>query len=100
MRVSVVGTGYVGLVTAACFAEAGHSVVCVDNSPVRVSQVLAKQAPFHEPGLPALLSSVELDATQDLARAVRDTDVTLICVGTPFDGARIDLSYVEAVAAS
>jgi UDPglucose 6-dehydrogenase/GDP-mannose 6-dehydrogenase len=100
MRVSVVGTGYVGLVTAACFAEAGHSVVCVDNSPIRVSQVLAKRAPFHEPGLPALLAAVELDATQDLARAVRDTDVTLICVGTPFDGTRIDLSYVEAVAAS
>lgn len=99
MRVSVVGTGYVGLVTAACFAEAGHSVVCVDNSPTRVAQVLAGEAPFHEPGLPELLASVSLGATQDLAQAVLDTDATLICVGTPFDGARIDLSYVETVSA-
>jgi UDPglucose 6-dehydrogenase len=99
MRVTVVGTGYVGLVTAACFAEAGHTVVCVDNSPSRVAQVLAKQAPFHEPGLLSLLESVSLGATLDLAAAVLDTDMTLICVGTPFDGKRIDLSYVEAVAA-
>ncbi len=61
--------------------------------------MLAKQAPFHEPGLPSLLKSVDLDATTDLAKAVRDTDMTLICVGTPFDGKQIDLSYVETVAA-
>jgi UDPglucose 6-dehydrogenase len=99
LRVSVVGTGYVGLVTGACLAEAGHEVVCVDLSAGRVAMVNNRQAPFHEPGLPELLEGAGLTATTDLDAAVKDTDVTLIAVGTPFDGARIDLSYVETVAA-
>lgn len=99
MRVAVVGTGYVGLVTGAIFAEAGHEVSCVDQSEDRVAMVNAKAAPFHEPGLPELLASTSIRATLDLDEAVRAADVTLIAVGTPFDGAEIDLSYVEAVAA-
>ncbi len=99
MRVSVVGTGYVGLVTGACLAEAGHAVVCVDASPERVAMVNAGQAPFHEPGLPEMLAGVKLTATLDLADAVQNSDLTLIAVGTPFDGSQIDLSYVETVAA-
>jgi UDPglucose 6-dehydrogenase len=99
MRVSVVGTGYVGLVTGAVFGEAGHKVVCVDAVADRVSLVNSGVAPFFEPGLPELLAAANLTATTDIRAAVLDTDVTLICVGTPFDGARIDLSFVEAAAA-
>lgn len=99
MRVSIVGTGYVGLVTGAVLAEAGHEVTCVDLSPERVAAVASGKAPFHEPGLDELLSGVRLHATLDLEAAVRDSDLTMIAVGTPFDGERIDLSYVETVAA-
>ena len=99
MRVSIVGTGYVGLVTGACLAEAGHEVVCVDQNPRRVAAVNAKVPPFHEAGLAELLESVSLEATLDLDHAVRNTDLTMIAVGTPFDGERIDLSYVESAAA-
>lgn len=99
MRISVVGTGYVGLVTGACLAEVGHTVICVDANPERVAMVNAKKAPFHEPGLSELLSSVGLTATLDLHEAVQNTDLTMIAVGTPFDGSSIDLSYVETVSA-
>src|SRR5688572_26596390 len=99
MRVSIVGTGYVGLVTGACLAEAGHEVVCVDSSADRVSLVNARQAPFYEPGLADLLASVSMTATASLEDAVLNSELTLICVGTPFDGSRIDLSYVETVSA-
>ncbi|HCT75988.1 MAG TPA: GDP-mannose dehydrogenase [Micromonosporaceae bacterium] len=99
MRVSIVGTGYVGLVTGACLAEVGHEVVCVDMTYDRVAMVNSKVAPFHEPELPELLAAVNLKATLDLDKAVRETELTLICVGTPFDGKQIDLSYVESVAA-
>jgi len=99
MRVSIVGTGYVGLVTGACLAEAGHEVTCVDTNPERVIMVNEAKPPFHEPGLPELLASVSLIGTLDLEMAVRESDLTMIAVGTPFDGTQIDLSYVESVAA-
>jgi UDPglucose 6-dehydrogenase/GDP-mannose 6-dehydrogenase len=98
MKVSIVGTGYVGLVTGACLAEAGHEVTCVDTSPERVAMVNEARPPFHEPGLPELLASVPLRGTLDLDSAVRDSDLTMIAVGTPFDGSSLDLSYVEGVA--
>jgi UDPglucose 6-dehydrogenase/GDP-mannose 6-dehydrogenase len=98
MKVSIVGTGYVGLVTGACLAEAGHEVTCVDMIPERVAMVNAGTPPFHEPGLPELLASVDLRGTLDLEQAVLDSDLTMIAVGTPFDGTTIDLSYVESVA--
>lgn len=99
MKISVVGTGYVGLVTGACLAEAGHEVVCVDQTYDRVAMVNARKPPFHEAGLEELLQSVEIRGTLDLEAAVRETDLTLVAVGTPFDGKAIDLSYVEGVAA-
>jgi UDPglucose 6-dehydrogenase len=98
MKVSIVGTGYVGLVTGACLAEAGHEVTCVDMIPERVAMVNEARPPFHEPGLPELLASVPLRGTLDLDKAVRESDLTMIAVGTPFDGTSIDLSYVESVA--
>jgi len=101
MRVSVVGTGYVGLVSGVCLAEKGHTVVCVDNDAAKVARIEAGETPIHETGLPELLArnlGQRLTATTDLVRAVADTELTLIAVGTPFDGARIDLRYVRAVA--
>ena len=101
MRVAIVGTGYVGLVTGACLAERGHEVTCVDVDPAKVAAITAGRAPFHEAGLPELLARHAgrgLRATTDLAAAVRGSEITLIAVGTPFRGDAIDLSFVEAAA--
>lgn len=97
MRVSIIGTGYVGLVTGACLAEKGHQVVCVDVDRNRVDALNRAQAPIFETGLPELLTrhvGERLSATTDLAAAVRESEVTLIAVGTPFDGREIDLRFV------
>ena len=102
MRVSIVGTGYVGLVTGACFAERGVEVLCVDVDRSKVDAINARRAPIHEAGLPALLErhvGTRLRATADLAAAVAETDVTFIAVGTPAVNGRIDLRYVERAAA-
>ncbi|MDJ0865729.1 MAG: UDP-glucose/GDP-mannose dehydrogenase family protein [Myxococcota bacterium] len=101
MRVSVIGAGYVGLVTSACLAEKGHDLVCVDLDAARVDQVNRAELPIFEPGLEALLerhAGVRIRATTDTAEAVAATELTLIAVDTPFDGARIDLRSVEAAA--
>ncbi|MFO0687445.1 MAG: UDP-glucose/GDP-mannose dehydrogenase family protein [Myxococcota bacterium] len=101
MRISIVGTGYVGLVTGACLAEKGHRVVCVDVDVARVDALNRAEAPIFEAGLPELLAKHvgrNLSATTDLALAVRDSEMTLIAVGTPFDGREIDLSYVLGAA--
>jgi UDPglucose 6-dehydrogenase len=101
MKVSVVGTGYVGLVTGVCFAELGHDVVCVDVDPVKIGQIEGGTLPIHERGLLALLRrnlGRRLRATTDLRQAVLATDLSIIAVGTPFDGAQIDLSAVEQAA--
>lgn len=101
MRISIVGTGYVGLVTGACLADKGLQVRCIDIDAERVRQVNLAQAPIHEAGLDALLkrtAGANLQATTDLAEAVRWSDVTMIAVGTPFCNGRIDLRYVQAAA--
>ncbi|MCS6944484.1 MAG: UDP-glucose/GDP-mannose dehydrogenase family protein [Sutterellaceae bacterium] len=97
MRICVVGTGYVGLVSGACFAEIGHDCICVDLDVSKVERINRGEAPIHEAGLADLLArhaGARLRATTDLAAAVRDSDLTFIAVGTPFDGQRIDLSQV------
>ncbi|WP_333834493.1 UDP-glucose dehydrogenase family protein [Rubrimonas sp.] len=102
MRVSVVGTGYVGLVSGVCLAAKGHDVTCVDLDRVKVARINAGDPPIYELGLEELLKAHvgrSLRATDDLAAAVRDTEISLIAVGTPFDGSEIDLKYVRAVAA-
>ena len=101
MRISVIGTGYVGLVSGACFAETGHDCICVDVDPAKVELINRGQPPIHENGLDELLRrhvGKRLRASTDLATAVRESDITFIAVGTPFDGARIDLSFVEEAA--
>lgn len=98
MKVSVIGTGYVGLVTGACLAEKGHRVVCVDTEAAKVEAITRGTAPFHEPGLDPLLArhvGKLLFATTDLRAAVLDSDLTLLATGTPFDGQTIDLTYVR-----
>lgn len=102
MRVSVAGTGYVGLVSGVCLADLGHDVVCVDVDQNKVDKINNGVAPIYEDGLEELLArniGGRLKASNDLHRAVLDTDLTLIAVGTPFDGEVIDLSYIKAVAA-
>jgi UDPglucose 6-dehydrogenase/GDP-mannose 6-dehydrogenase len=101
MQISVIGTGYVGLVSGACFAEIGHDCVCVDVDASKVERINRGEAPIHENGLDALLQrhvGTRLRATTDLRTAVLESSITFIAVGTPFDGTRIDLSYVREAA--
>jgi UDPglucose 6-dehydrogenase/GDP-mannose 6-dehydrogenase len=101
MRVCVVGTGYVGLVSGVCLAEIGHQVVCVDVDASKVERINRGEPPIHEEGLPELLRKnlgKRFTATRDLRAAVQGSALTLIAVGTPFDGKRIDLAFVKQVA--
>jgi UDPglucose 6-dehydrogenase len=86
VRVSVIGAGYVGLVTGACLAELGHEVVCVDTDADKVERINEGQPPIHEPGLPELVSANvgrRLTATTDSRRAVLGSEASFITVGTP-----------------
>ncbi len=101
MRVSIVGAGYVGLVTGACLAEKGHDVVCVDIDASRVAQINRGESPIFERGLGELISKhigKRLSASTDLSAAVLASELSLIAVGTPFDGRAIDLRLVECAA--
>ena len=100
MDISIVGTGYVGLVSGACLAETGHTVIGVDVDRKKVRQINAGQCPIYEEGLDSLVRrnlGQRLSVTTDLASAIMKTDITLIAVGTPFDGQTIDTSYIERV---
>lgn len=104
VKVSVIGIGYVGTVTAACFAKLGHSVVCTARSSEKVAQINRGESPIYEPGLGELLKetagSGALRATTDNKEAVANTDATFICVGTPCqESGEIDLAAVRGVAA-
>jgi UDPglucose 6-dehydrogenase len=102
VNVSVVGTGYVGLVSGACLAKRDHAVICVDLDGAKVDSINAGRSPIHEDGLREILDVTvpgRLRATCDLRRAVLDTEITLIAVGTPFDGERIDLAALEQASA-
>jgi UDPglucose 6-dehydrogenase len=101
MKVSIVGTGYVGLVSGACLAELGHQVVCIDVDQRKVDMINAAQAPIHEEGLPALMQrhvGVNLRAVTDLKKAVTESEITFIAVGTPAADGKIDLRHVERAA--
>jgi len=100
MKISVMGTGYVGLVSGVCLAAKGHEVICVDIDKEKVANINKAIPPIYEKGLEDLLKKYigkTLVATDDLHKAVLDTDLSLIAVGTPFDGEHIDLSYIEEV---
>lgn len=102
MRVAVVGTGYVGLVTGTCLAEVGNDVTCVDVQPERVAAVNEARPTFFEPGLAEMLAGNirkgRIRATSDVAAAVASSDVTFLAVGTPCRGSEIDLSFLSAAA--
>jgi UDPglucose 6-dehydrogenase len=103
VNICVVGTGYVGLVTGAVFADLGNDVVCVDNDPAKVADLIEGRMPIYEPGLEEMVARNTADArlsfTTDLAAAVRRSVIVFITVGTPpkADG-QTDLSAVESVA--
>src|SRR5215471_1826301 len=105
MRIAVIGTGYVGLVSGACFSEFGVSVVCVDKEEAKIAQLRRGEMPIYEPGLEALVAANvaagRLSFTTELKAAVDGADAVFIAVGTPSrrgDG-HADLSYVFAAAA-
>ena len=87
MRISVVGSGYVGLVTAACFAETGNTVLAMDKDATRVAALRRGVVPFHESGLEALMQKNikegRLSFTEDIELAVRHGPVIFLAVGTP-----------------
>ena len=103
MDIAIVGTGYVGLVSGACFADFGHGVICVDSSETRIDTLRAGGVPFYEPGLTELVerhaAAGRLRFTTDLAHAVRNATVIFLAVGTPEgDDGHADLSQIESAA--
>lgn len=99
MKISIVGSGYVGLVTGACFAELGHEVTFADIDEVKLKLIDAAQSPICEPGLEDLLADYTFTTTINTAHAVKTTDVTFICVGTPqSENGSQDLQYIKSAA--
>ncbi len=104
MRIAMIGTGYVGLVSGVCFSDFGHDVVCVDKAAAKIDLLQAGEVPIYEPGLDVLMAknvaAGRLTFTTDLAEAVASADAVFIAVGTPTrrgDG-HADLTYVMAAA--
>ena len=104
MRLAIIGTGYVGLVSGACFSEFGHDVTCVDINEATIAKLKAGEIPIYEPGLDELVRRNSrfgrLKFTSDVAEGVKDAEAVFIAVGTPSrrgDG-HADLSYVYAAA--
>lgn len=100
MKIAVAGTGYVGLVSGVCLAAKGHDVICVDLDQDKVDKINRGEPPIYEEGLEELLKAnigTRLRASTDLHAAVIESDVSLIAVGTPFDGSAIDVSYIRQV---
>ena len=105
MRVCVIGTGYVGLVTGACLARIGHDVICVDNNEEKVKLMKSGQSPIFEPGLSEIMQSAireeKIHFTTDIAAGVAHGEILFIAVGTPpLPTGESDTRYVEAVAHS
>lgn len=101
MNLAVLGTGYVGLVSGVCLAELGADVICIDFDASKIDQIRNGASPIHEKGIEALLRGnigKRLTATTDAEAALAASNVSMIAVGTPFDGERIDLGQIEAAA--
>jgi UDPglucose 6-dehydrogenase len=103
VSIAVIGSGYVGLVAAACLSEIGHPVLCVDNDEAKVRALNEGGIPIHEEFLPELIgrhrTGGRLSFTTDLRRATRESNAVFIAVGTPqSETGDADLSYVDAVA--
>ena len=103
MRIAVIGTGYVGLVTGTCFADMGNDVVCIDNDPKKLEKLNNREVPIYEPGLERLfLANIDkgrLTFSDNLEKAVLENEIIMLCLPTPQgeDGSA-DLKYVFGVA--
>ena len=102
-KIAIIGSGYVGLVTGACFAELGNKVICVDNNEAKIVNLENGKMPIYEPGLDNLVSrnrkEGRISFTTEIKEAVRNSDILFICVGTPpKENGEPDLSAVENVA--
>jgi len=98
MKLSIIGTGYVGLVTGACFAKLGNTVICVDIDPEKIQKINNGVPPIYEEGLDRLLTMYKdkITATTDYRDTLITTDVTFLCVGTPsMKNGSIDISYLK-----
>src|SRR4051812_8322345 len=100
MRITVIGTGYVGLVTGACLGSVGHRVTCVDSDVAKIDALRSGQLPFYEPGLPELITLAKacggIDFATDLRGPVQESDAVFIAVGTPpLPSGASDLQYLE-----
>jgi UDPglucose 6-dehydrogenase len=103
MKIAVVGTGYVGLVSGVCFAELGNHVICVDKDQRKVDVLNKLESPIYEPGLTELIvknhNEKRLEFTTDLSYGVKNSDIVIIAVGTPpLPNGEANLSYIEQVA--
>ena len=105
MKLAIIGTGYVGLITGSCFAEFGYETVCIDKNQERVNELKNSKCPFYEPGVEDLLDkhlnkTKLLSFSSSLSESIKDADIIFITVGTPskrFEG-EADLTYVWDVA--
>ena len=99
MRISIVGSGYVGLTTALGFAATGNQVICVDTNEHIIEMVNNSVSPIFEPGFEDAFKNAgaNIEAKSSIVTAVEETDITVIAVGTPFDGTEIDLSQITQV---
>ena len=99
MKLTIIGSGYVGLTTGACFAQVGHQVMCVDNNVEKIERLLRGEIPIYEPGLEELVqrnaAEGRLSFTTDMKEAIAGSEVVFICVGTPQrSSGKADLTYV------
>lgn len=101
-KISVFGLGYVGSVSAACFASQGNYVLGIDVNPDKPAMIHAGKSPIHEPGMQELVADCHkkglIDGTTDISKAINSTDISFVCVGTPSQpNGKLDLSHVEQV---
>ena len=103
MNICIIGAGYVGLVTGACFADLGHKVICVDNDKKKIDELKKSKIPFYEKGLEDMVKrnvkAMRLSFADNIKDGIKKSLVIFICVGTPpRQSGEADLSYVETVA--
>ena len=100
MKISIIGLGYVGLVTGICFCEYGHKVICVEKNKKKISDLNKKKEIIFEPGLKILLQkhlNKNFLVSNNLKQVILNTDISFITVGTPFKNGKFNTSYLKSV---